>query len=79
MAFMGISAIGQDEAPPTRPTMISLPPLVRKSNAREVVAGAPTRSIAAWTGLPPAALMICCAASGAAPSMAASAPASSAA
>ncbi|MCY1456122.1 hypothetical protein D9M71_733200 [compost metagenome] len=78
-AFIGISAMGQVDPPPKRPTMMSLPPLVRKSKASDVVAGAPTRSIAACTGLPPAAWMICCAASGAAPSMAASAPASSAA
>src|ERR1700709_258341 len=78
MALIGISGNAQVAPPPNRPTMTSLPPLVRQSNPSCVVAALPTRSITALIG-PPALLASCSSASGAAPSTVASAPAFSAA
>src|SRR6202051_3324167 len=78
MALIGISGSAQVAPPPNRPTMTSLPPLLRQSKPSCVVLALPTRSITARIG-PAAFLANCSSASAAPPSTVASAPACSAA
>src|SRR4030081_2838685 len=74
MALIGISGSAHGAPPPNRPTITSLPPLLRQSKPSCVVAALPTRSITARIG-PPAFWASCSSASGALPSTVASAPA----
>ena len=78
MARIGMKGSGRVMSPPNSPTRTSLPPLVRLSTASFAVLDAPTKSIAAQTPFS-AAAVTCLTASLAAPSIAASAPARSAA
>src|SRR5579863_8580609 len=77
-ALIGISGSAQGAPPPNRPTITSLPPLVRQSKPSCAVLALPTRSITARIGSP-AAFIICSSASASPPSTTASAPASAAA
>src|SRR3979490_2264591 len=52
MALIGISGSAHGAPPPNRPTMTSLPPLVRQSKPSCVVLALPTRSITARIGPP---------------------------
>src|SRR6202158_5404490 len=51
-ALIGISGSAQVAPPPNRPTMTSLPPLLRQSKPSCVVLALPTRSITARIGPP---------------------------
>src|SRR6202011_5066543 len=52
MALIGISGSAHGAPPPNRPTITSLPPLVRQSKPSCVVLALPTRSITARIGSP---------------------------
>src|SRR5829696_1371343 len=77
-ALIGMSGSAHGAPPPNRPTITSLPPLGRTSKPSAALSELPTRSMTPRTG-PSAARVIWESASAARPSIAASAPHSSAA